>query len=147
MNEMETEKLVQLDRYSIGDFVASKNGFYHQCHRTSCRETFFGRKNRKYCSSACKNRVNNDLQANRYDTITQELKDFKNNAMILEKHFNDQIIPTKVSREHLLQSGFVSGGISKVFRIEKYDGYLYGYGDFAIQPTQDDHILIIKKPW
>ena len=147
MNKMKTEELVQKDRYSIGDFVASKNGFYHQCQRTSCRETFFGRKNRKYCSSACKNRVNNDLQANRFDTITQELKEFKNNAMILEKHFNDQIIPTKVSREHLLQSGFVSGGISKVFRIEKYNGYWYGYGDFAIQPTQDDHILIMKKPW
>ena len=147
MNEMETEKIVKLDRYSIGDFVASKNGFYHQCQRTSCRETFFGRKNRKYCSSACKNRVNNDLQTRKYTSVTKELKDFKNNSILIEKHFNDQVVPTKVSREHILQSGFVSGGISKVFRIEKYDGYWYGYGDFAIQPTQDEHILIIKKPW
>ncbi len=147
MNEMKTEELVQIDRYSLGDFVASKNGFYHQCRRSRCRETFFGRKNRKYCSSACKNRVNNDLQAKRYNAVTKELKDFKNNSIIIEKHFNDQVVPTKVSRECLIQSGFVSGGISKVFRIEKYDGSWYGYGAFAIQPTQDDHILIIKNPW
>jgi len=146
--KLSEESQIELnEKYNVGQFVAEKNAFIIKCKRSECRVLFFGRKNRKYCTTVCKNRVNNDVQAKRMRSVTKEVKEYEKNMRILEKHYNVLSDPTIVSKASLVREGFVFNGIASTFIRDASKYHWFKYGDFAIQPVAQDQISIIRKPW
>ena len=129
-------------KYKIGDFVPEENAFYHLCKREECDNHFVGRKNRAYCSSVCKNRVNNDKQSERDLVVSKEMSQFKKNQLILERLHQEN--PTKVQTKFLFQRGFDSEGVRRVVKLPDFGGTWFGFGNYAIQNQDDDTTLIIN---
>ena len=129
-------------KYKIGDFVPEENAFYHLCKREECDTRFVGRKNRAYCSSVCKNRVNNDKQSERELVVSKEMSQFKKNQLILERLHQEN--PTKVPTKVLFQRGFDSEGVSRMVKWKHFEGTWYVFGNYAIQNQDDDTTLILN---
>ena len=129
-------------KYKIGDFVPEENAFYHLCKRVECDNRFVGRKNRAYCSSVCKNRVNNDKQSERELVVSKEMSQFKKNQLILERLHQEN--PTKVPTKVLFQRGFDSEGVSRMVKWKHFEGTWYVFGNYAIQNQDDDTTLILN---
>jgi len=129
-------------KYNIGDFVPEENAFYHLCKREECDTRFVGRKNRAYCSSVCKNRVNNDKQSERELVVSKEMSQFKKNQLILERLHQEN--PTKVPTKVLFQRGFDSEGVSRMVKWKHFEGTWYVFGNYAIQNQDDDTTLILN---
>jgi hypothetical protein len=129
-------------KYKIGDFVPEENAFLHLCKRVECDTRFVGRKNRAYCSSVCKNRVNNDKQSERELVVSKEMSQFKKNQLILERLHQEN--PTKVPTKVLFQRGFDSEGVSRMVKWKHFEGTWYVFGNYAIQNQDDDTTLILN---
>ena len=129
-------------KYKIGDFVPEENAFLHLCKRKECDNHFVGRKNRAYCSSVCKNRVNNDKQTERNLGVSKEMSQFKKNQLILERLHQEN--PTKVENKGLYQRGFDSEGASRQLKLKRFEGTWYVFGNYAIQNQGDNTSLILK---
>ena len=132
-------------KYKIGDFVPEENAFYHLCKREECDTRFVGRKNRAYCSSVCKNRVNNDKQSERELVVSKEMSQFKKNQLILERLHQEN--PTKVPTKVLFQRGFDSEGVSRMVKWKHFEGTWYVFGNYAIQNQDDDTTLILNTTY
>lgn len=132
-------------KYKIGDFVPEENAFYHLCKREECDTRFVGRKNRAYCSSVCKNRVNNDKQSERELVASKEMSQFKKNQLILEQLHQEN--PTKVPTKVLFQRGFDSEGVSRMVKWKHFEGTWYVFGNYAIQNQDDDTTLILNTTY
>ena len=132
-------------KYKIGDFVPEENAFYHLCKRVECDTRFVGRKNRAYCSSVCKNRVNNDKQSERELVVSKEMSQFKKNQLILERLHQEN--PTKVPTKVLFQRGFDSEGVSRMVKWKHFEGTWYVFGNYAIQNQDDDTTLILNTTY
>jgi hypothetical protein len=132
-------------KYKIGDFVPEENAFYHLCKREECDNRFVGRKNRVYCSSVCKNRVNNDKQSERDLVVSKEMSQFKKNQLILERLHQEN--PTKVQTKVLFQRGFDSEGVSRMVKWKHFEGTWYVFGNYAIQNQDDDTTLILNTTY
>ena len=132
-------------KYNIGDFVPEENAFYHLCKREECDNHFVGRKNRAYCSSVCKNRVNNDKQSERQLVVSKEISQFKKNQLILERLHQEN--PTKVQTKFLFQRGFDSEGVRRVVKLPDFGGTWFGFGNYAIQNQDDDTTLILNTTY
>jgi hypothetical protein len=132
-------------KYKIGDFVPEENAFYHLCKREECDNHFVGRKNRAYCSSVCKNRVNNDKQSERDLVVSKEMSQFKKNQLILERLHQEN--PTKVQTKVLFQRGFDSEGVSRMVKWKHFEGTWYVFGNYAIQNQDDDTTLILNTTY
>ena len=132
-------------KYKIGDFVPEENAFYHLCKREECDTRFVGRKNRAYCSSVCKNRVNNDKQSERELVASKEMSQFKKNQLILERLHQEN--PTKVPTKVLFQRGFDSEGVSRMVKWKHFEGTWYVFGNYAIQNQDDDTTLILNTTY
>jgi len=132
-------------KYNIGDFVPEENAFYHLCKREECDNHFFGRKNRAYCSSVCKNRVNNDKQSERQLVVSKEISQFKKNQLILERLHQEN--PTKVQTKGLFKRGFDSEGVSRMVKWKHFEGTWYVFGNYAIQNQDDDTTLILNTTY
>jgi len=130
--------------YKIGDFVPEANAFYHICKREECDNSFVGRKNRAYCSSVCKSRVNNDKQSERHLGVSKEMRQFKKNQLILELLHQEN--PTKVQSKVLYQRGFDSEGARTRLKFRDIAGTWYVFGNYAIQYQDDNTTLILKTP-
>ena len=130
--------------YKIGDFVPEANAFYHICKREECDNSFVGRKNRAYCSSVCKSRVNNDKQSARHLGVSKEMRQFKKNQLILEQLHQEN--PTKVQNKGLYQRGFYSEGARRKVKFKDFGGTWYAFGNYAIQYQDDNTTLILKTP-
>ena len=132
-------------KYNIGDFVPEENAFYHLCKREECDNHFLGRKNRAYCSSVCKNRVNNDKQFERELVVSKEMSQLKKNQLILERLHQEN--PTKVPTKVLFQRGFDSEGVSRMVKWKHFEGTWYVFGNYAIQNQDDDTTLILNTTY
>ena len=132
-------------KYKIGDFVPEENAFYHLCKREECDTRFVGRKNRAYCSSVCKNRVNNDKHSERDLVVSKEMSQFKKNQLILERLHQEN--PTKVPTKVLFQRGFDSEGVSRMVKWKHFEGTWYVFGNYAIQNQDDDTTLILNTTY
>jgi hypothetical protein len=132
-------------KYKIGDFVPEENAFYHLCKREECDTRFVGRKNRAYCSSVCKNRVNNDKHSERDLVVSKEMSQFKKNQLILERLHQEN--PTKVQTKGLFQRGFDSEGVSRRVKWKHFEGTWYVFGNYAIQNQDDDTTLILNTTY
>jgi hypothetical protein len=132
-------------KYKIGDFIPEENAFYHLCKREECDTRFVGRKNRAYCSSVCKNRVNNDKQSERELVVSKEMSQFKKNQLILERLHQEN--PTKVPTKVLFQRGFDSEGVSRMVKWKHFEGTWYVFGNYAIQNQDDDTTLILNTTY
>ena len=132
-------------KYKIGDFVPEENAFYHLCKREECDNHFVGRKNRAYCSSVCKSRVNNDKQSERDLVFSKEMSQFKKNQLILERLHQEN--PTKVQTKVLFQRGFDSEGVSRMVKWKHFEGTWYVFGNYAIQNQDDDTTLILNTTY
>ena len=132
-------------KYKIGDFVPEENAFYHLCKREECDTRFVGRKNRAYCSSVCKNRVNNDKQSERELVVSKEMSQFKKNQLILERLHQEN--PTIVQTKGLFQRGFDSEGVSRMVKWKHFEGTWYVFGNYAIQNQDDDTTLILNTTY
>ena len=132
-------------KYNIGDFVPEENAFYHLCKREECDNHFVGRKNRAYCSSVCKNRVNNDKHSERDLVVSKEMSQFKKNQLILERLHQEN--PTKVQTKVLFQRGFDSEGVRRVVKLPDFGGTWFGFGNYAIQNQDDDTTLILNTTY
>jgi hypothetical protein len=144
MNENSLNEAYLL-KYKIGDFVPEENAFYHLCKREECDTRFVGRKNRAYCSSVCKNRVNNDKQSERELVVSKEMSQFKKNQLILERLHQEN--PTKVPTKVLFQRGFDSEGVSRMVKWKHFEGTWYVFGNYAIQNQDDDTTLILNTTY
>ena len=132
-------------KYNIGDFVPEENAFYHLCKREECDTRFVGRKNRAYCSSVCKSRVNNDKQSERDLVFSKEMSQLKKNQLILERLHQEN--PTKVPTKVLFQRGFDSEGVSRMVKWKHFEGTWYVFGNYAIQNQDDDTTLILNTTY
>ena len=132
-------------KYKIGDFVPEENAFLHLCKRVECDTRFVGRKNRAYCSSVCKNRVNNDKQFERELVVSKEMSQLKKNQLILERLHQEN--PTKVQTKFLFQRGFDSEGVRRVVKLPDFGGTWFGFGNYAIQNQDDDTTLILNTTY
>ena len=132
-------------KYKIGDFVPEENAFYHLCKRVECDNRFVGRKNRAYCSSVCKSRVNNDKQFERQLVVSKQMSQLKKNQLILERLHQEN--PTKVQTKFLFQRGFDSEGVRRVVKLPDFGGTWFGFGNYAIQNQRDNTTLILNIPY
>ena len=131
--------LKYLNRYKTGNFIKQENGFLNVCNRIKCRELFIGRKNKKYCSSICKIRVNNDKQIKRKESISKDIAEYSTNQRVLEKLHSSKEQPTKVENKILYQNGFTDNGISTEMKFKNYEGKWHGYGNYALQHNNNQY--------
>jgi hypothetical protein len=75
------------------------------CQRTGCKEEFFGRRNKLYCSPECKAEVNNSKAANKRKARNPIEKQLARNYDLLLL-FRDKIKKLEIELETLIEMGF-----------------------------------------
>jgi len=75
-----------------------------------CRNEFFGRRNRIYCSTACKISANNLKAAERRSGVSEQVSMLERNSQILKELYLEKQGPVTISSEQILGRGFFENG-------------------------------------
>ncbi|MEX2428211.1 MAG: hypothetical protein WD577_08205 [Bacteroidales bacterium] len=117
------------------------NGYKHTC--LNCGKIFYGRKNRQYCSNACKIFLNNKKASERRDRISKQINTYSKNEDIL--HRNYRIWDTEIDIDYIRIMGFDFRGPYKVTK-DEYDGAVwYQVGHYIYNTTRKKGKMIIRK--
>jgi hypothetical protein len=118
------------------------NAFIHIC--PVCHYEHHGRKNKLYCSLACKARHNNDLASERRERhLAVSAAHIRNGEILAEAmSFHRDAIPV-VPMQSLLNKGFDPQAPTTRGKME--DGIWHLYGDFAIQVVEVLNQVRIRK--
>lgn len=106
----------------------------HICPK--CGKDFTGRRNRIYCSMACKVMSNNDKAAEMNFRVIDQIRMLKINALILEELYSIEGIPLLVEKEMLINKGFIMDCPTIRLKV-KNEVEWHMIGRFIIRPVSE----------
>lgn len=107
-----------------------------------CGNKIIGRSDKKYCSDACRNAHNNELNKDTKNLVRNVNNRLRKNYRILEAlNTKDK---TKVSREKLIRKGFNFEYFTSIYTTKSGSVYYYLY-DQGYLPLENDYFLLVKR--
>lgn len=107
-----------------------------------CGNKIIGRSDKKYCSDACRNAHNNELNKDTKNLVRNVNNRLRKNYRILEAlNSKDKI---KVSRERLIREGFNFEYFTSIYTTKSGSVYYYLY-DQGYLPLENDYFLLVKR--
>ena len=107
-----------------------------------CRESIKGRTDKKFCSDACRNTFNNQLNSvpNKYVRNVNGI--LKRNRRILESLVPQ--VSAKASKSKLLQKGFDLSFYTHIYKTHKGNEYYFCY-EYGYLPLENDTFYLVKR--
>lgn len=107
-----------------------------------CGEKIIGRSDKKFCSDACRNTYNNNLNKESKNLVRNINNRLKKNYRILgELNPEDK---TKVSKYKLLDKGFDFEHITSIYTTKTGKVYYFVY-DYGYLPIENDYFMLVKR--
>ncbi|MFI2741890.1 hypothetical protein ACG2LH_04055 [Zhouia sp. PK063] len=107
-----------------------------------CGDKIVGRIDKKFCSDACRNSYNNNINKASKNLIRTTNNRLKKNYRILESLHPEE--KTKISRQKLLDLGFNFDYITGLLTTKKGSTYFYVY-DLGYLPLDDDFYMLVRR--
>lgn len=107
-----------------------------------CGEKIVGRIDKKFCSDACRNSYNNNLNKDSKNLIRNVNNRLRKNYRILEALNPNQ--KSKVSRSKLIEKGFDFNYITTIYTTKVGTIYYFVY-DQGYLPLEDDFYALVKR--
>ena len=95
---------------AIENSTGSRHPYSHPHFCLECQKEFVGRRNRIYCSTACKISANNLKAAERRSGVSEQARMLERNSQILKEIYQEKRGPVNVSSEQILRLGFFENG-------------------------------------
>lgn len=125
----------------MNDWLPHHGGFQKEC--PVCDGRFIGRKNKIYCSDACKARYHNDLHAQRRLEQARHTSSLMRNIEILKEALSYTTKETiTIPMQTLLAKGFDS--TAPAIRAMNGDVLNLIYGDFVVQVNEEDETVDVQ---
>ncbi|MEO6812892.1 MAG: hypothetical protein ABI172_03115 [Ginsengibacter sp.] len=131
--------LVQLKQYSISMTAETTPKL---C--LSCNKTVRGRTDKKFCDDYCRNNYNNQLKSNTINLVRNINNALGKNRRILESIFSGKEEITKITKDRLLEKGFLFKYITHTYTNKKGSVYYFCY-DIGYLPLENNWYLLVKR--
>ena len=110
----------------------------------SCKETFAGRADKKFCCDACRNSYNNRSNADTSNMMRNVHNRLRKNYRIL-CDINERGKAT-ATREQLARKGFEFNLVTKVHKTSKGNIYYFLYDQGYMPLDNEKYVLVRKAP-
>lgn len=108
----------------------------------SCKTKLIGRTDKKFCSDACRNSYNNELNKDRNNLMRNIHNMLRKNYRVLEKlNPNGK---TTVPKKKLLSNHFSFEYITSIYTTKKGSVYFFVY-DQGYLPLENDMYMLVKR--
>jgi predicted nucleic acid-binding Zn ribbon protein len=108
-----------------------------------CGAPLNGRADKRFCDDYCRNHYNNRMKSGSNNLIRNINNALKKNRNVLSSLLNAEDDTTKVSRERLLESGFLFKYGTHSYTNKKGNVYIFCY-DYGYLKLDNDVILIVR---
>jgi len=112
-------------------------------HCIDCGAPLTGRSDKRFCDDYCRNHYNNKMKSGSNNLIRNINNALKKNRNVLSSFLNEEDDTIKVSREKLLESGFLFKYGTHTYTNKKGNVYIYCY-DYGYLKLDNDIILIVR---
>ena len=109
-----------------------------------CDKPVKGRTDKKFCDDYCRNNYNNQLKADCNNLVRNINNALGKNRRILESLIPEQEEMGKVSKEKLLEEGFLFKYITHIYSNRKGTNYFFCY-DHGYLLLENDCYLVVKR--
>lgn len=106
-----------------------------------CNEILHGRSDQKFCSDACRNTYNNRLNSDSTALVRNINNTLRRNRRILMAFYDRKKI--KVTREVLLEKGFIFNYFTHIYTTKKGSTYYFCY-DYGYLILDEGLYFIVK---
>jgi hypothetical protein len=110
----------------------------------SCGKPVAGRIDKKFCDDYCRNTYNNQMKSGSNNLIRNINNALKKNRNILAAILPDSEDTAKISREKLLEQGFIFKYRTHTYTNKKGNVYGYCY-DYGYLRLEQDWILVVRN--
>ena len=110
----------------------------------TCNKPVKGRTDKKFCDDYCRNNYNNHLKAVCNNMVRNINNALGKNRRILESLLPQKEEMTKVSKEKLLEQGFLFKYITHIYKNKKGSTYYFCY-DHGYLLLENDWYLIVRR--
>jgi len=110
----------------------------------SCGKPVAGRIDKKFCDDYCRNSYNNQMKSGSNNLIRNINNALKKNRNILAAILPDSEDTAKISREKLLEQGFIFKYRTHTYTNKKGNVYGYCY-DYGYLRLEQDWILVVRN--
>lgn len=110
----------------------------------SCNKTVRGRTDKKFCDDYCRNNYNNQLKSNTINLVRNINNALGKNRRILESIFSGKEEITKITKDRLLEKGFLFKYITHTYTNKKGSVYYFCY-DIGYLPLENNWYLLVKR--
>ncbi len=110
----------------------------------SCEKPLAGRVDKKFCDDYCRNHYNNQMKSGSNNLIRNINNALKKNRNILAGILPDTEDTAKISREKLLEKGFLFKYRTHTYTNKKGNVYGYCY-DYGYLKLEQDWILVVRN--
>lgn len=107
-----------------------------------CGEPFVGRSDKKFCSDACRNSYNNQVNKDDKNFIRNTNNQLRKNWRILEELNPKEKL--KVTKKQLLQKGFDFNLFTSIYTTKEGAVYYFNYNQGYLK-LENDFYLLVKK--
>ncbi|WP_339714798.1 hypothetical protein [Cyclobacterium amurskyense] len=108
-----------------------------------CGNPLSGRSDKRFCDDYCRNHFNNKMKSGSNNLIRNINNALKKNRNILAGILNEENDTAKISREKLLESGFLFKYGTHSYTNKKGNVYIYCY-DYGYLKLDQDLILVVR---
>lgn len=116
----------------------------HSRQCLACDKPLKGRSDKKFCDDYCRNNYNNQLKADSNNLVRNINNALGKNRRILESTISDGEEMAKITKEKLIEKGFLFKYITHSYTNKKGNTYFYCY-DHGYLPLEDGWYLIVKR--
>lgn len=110
----------------------------------SCAKPMAGRVDKKFCDDYCRNHYNNQMKSGSNNLIRNINNALKKNRNILAGILPDTEETAKITREKLLEKGFLFKYRTHTYTNKKGNVYGYCY-DYGYLKLEQDWILVVRN--
>lgn len=130
--------------------IENSTGLRHPyCHPhfcLECQKEFVGRRNRIYCSTACKISSNNLKAAERRVGVSEQTRMLERNSQILKEIYQEKRGPVNVSSEQILRLGFFENGPNiRLLDANRIEWSQIGFYVFNVNSTTGVVTIMTKR--
>jgi hypothetical protein len=129
--------------YNDGEWVKSKNKYYHFC--VVCNEGFFGRKDKIYCDKQCRNHKSNNRASAKRFKFSKMVSGSVKSAEALEACHDPKNQPTTVDFHKLYEKGFSPKTPTTPKKYMHFAGEWQKLGGYAYQVLSETEQVNILK--
>lgn len=109
-----------------------------------CGKELRGRSDKKFCNDYCRNIYNNQLKSNQNSYMRNMNNVLSKNRRILEKNLPDTEETKKITKDHLVNQGFIFKYFTHQYITQKGSIYYFVY-EYGYLNLDNDWVLIVKR--